>query len=127
MFGVSHAAAHRGINTVGPLLALAPVRRRRIGQVAIGDGTRLVITTGDPQPGNRNDCAVYRDSGIADVLDGRPVMADGGHQGNREVIMPHRTPRDGGPLEDRQEDPDTVHRSIRARAEHALGRVSKVR
>ncbi len=28
LFGVSHSAAHRVIDTVGPLLALAPVRRR---------------------------------------------------------------------------------------------------
>ncbi len=130
LFGVSHAAAHRGIDTVGPLLALAPVRRRRIDQVAIVDGTlvptrdhRLVIATGEPQPGNRNDCTVYRDSGIADTLAGRPVMADGGHQGNPDVIMPYREPRDGSPLEDWQEDLNTVHRSIRARAGHALARM----
>ncbi|GAA1292317.1 hypothetical protein GCM10009634_45250 [Saccharothrix xinjiangensis] len=39
LFGVSHAAAHRVIDTVAPLLALAPVKRRRIDQVAIVDGT----------------------------------------------------------------------------------------
>jgi hypothetical protein len=32
-------------------------------QIAIDAETRLVIATGDPQPGNRNDCTVYRDSG----------------------------------------------------------------
>ncbi|WP_162831068.1 transposase family protein, partial [Amycolatopsis ruanii] len=83
LFGVSHSAAHRVIDTVGPLLALAPVRKRRIDAVAIVDGTlvptrdhrlatpsknyrystnvqvaidpetRLVIATGDPQPGSR--------------------------------------------------------------------------
>jgi hypothetical protein len=90
LFGVSHSAAHRVIDTVGPLLALAPVRRRPKGQVAVVDGTliptrdhrlaaqsknyqysanlqvaidantRLVIALGDPQPGNRNDTIVYR-------------------------------------------------------------------
>lgn len=45
LFGVPHAAAHRVIDTVGPLLALAPVKRRRIDQVAIVDGT-LVPTRG---------------------------------------------------------------------------------
>jgi hypothetical protein len=39
LFGVSHSAAHRVIDTLGPLLALAPVRRRRIDQIAIVDGT----------------------------------------------------------------------------------------
>ncbi|PPK71173.1 DDE superfamily endonuclease [Actinokineospora auranticolor] len=92
-------------------------------QVAIDADTRLVIATGEPKPGNRNDCTVYRDSGIADVLDGRPVMADGGYQGNPEVIGPYRKPRDSGELADWQEDLNTVHRSIRARAEHALARM----
>ncbi|MEU6148421.1 transposase family protein [Actinosynnema sp. NPDC047251] len=120
LLGVSHAAANRVVDTVGPLPTLAPVKRRRIDQVAIVDGTRLVIATGDPKPGNRNDRTVYRDSGIADILEGRPVMADGGHQGNPEVITPYRKPRDGSPLADWQKDPNTVHRSIRTRAEHAL-------
>ncbi|REH46273.1 DDE superfamily endonuclease [Kutzneria buriramensis] len=78
LFGVSHSAAHRVIDTLDPLLALPPVRCRRIDQVAIVDGTlvptrdhrlaapsknysysanvqvaidadtRLVIATGDP-------------------------------------------------------------------------------
>ena len=85
LFGVSHSAAHRVIDTLGPLLALAPVSRRPVDQVAIVDGTliatrdhrlaarsknrystnlqvaidastRVVIAVGDPQPGNRNDC-----------------------------------------------------------------------
>ena len=81
LFGVSHATAHRVIDKVGPLLALAPVRRRRVDSLAIVDGTlvptrdhqlaapsknyrystnvqiaidadsRLVIATGDPQQG----------------------------------------------------------------------------
>ena len=95
LFGVSHSAAHRVINTLGPLLALASVRRRPQGQVAIVDGTlvptrdhrlatqsknhrysanlpvaidgdtRLVIALGDPQPGNHD----YRTSGINQQLD----------------------------------------------------------
>jgi hypothetical protein len=40
-FGVSHPAAHRVIDTLGPLLALAPVRRRLVDQVAIVDGTLI--------------------------------------------------------------------------------------
>jgi hypothetical protein len=128
LFGVSRAAAHRVIDAVGPLLALAPVCRRWFDSVVIVDGTlvpardhrlatpsknyrystnvqiaidadtRLVIATGDPQPGNRNDCTAYRDSGIKDQLDDRPVMTDGGYQGNPEVIMPYRKPVDGSEL-----------------------------
>lgn len=128
LFGVSHSAAHRVIDTLGPLLALAPVRRRRIDQVAIVDGTlvptrdhrlaapsknyrysanlqvaidadtRLVIAVGRPQPGNHNDCTAFRDSGIDQQLAGRPVMADGGYHGNTQVIMPYRRRHDGTPL-----------------------------
>ena len=88
LFGVSHSAAHRVIDTLGPLLALAPVRRRPTDLVTIVDGTlvptrdhrlaapsknyrystnpqvaidantRLVVALGDPQPGNRHDTIV---------------------------------------------------------------------
>jgi DDE superfamily endonuclease/Helix-turn-helix of DDE superfamily endonuclease len=153
LFGVSHSAAHRVIDTLGPLLALAPVRKRRVDAVAIVDGTlvptrdhrvaapsknyrystnvqvaidaetRLVIATGDPLPGNRNDCTAYRDSGIADQLDGRPVMADGGYQGNREVIMPYRKPADGSELPEWKHERNATHRKVRARVEHTLARM----
>ncbi len=92
-------------------------------QVAIDADTRLVIATGDPQPGNRNDCTVYRDSGIADVLAGRPVMADGGYRGNPGVIMPYRKRTKDTALPDWQEDLNKVHRKVRARVEHALARM----
>lgn len=152
LLGVSHSAAHRVIDSIGPLLALAPVRRRRMDQVAIVDGTliptrdhRLAApskTTGTRQPagshrrrhpprdrhrgpaaGNRNDCTAYRDSGIADTLAGRPVMADGGYQGNPTVIMPYRKRRHGQPLPDWQEDLNAGHRKVRARIEHTLARM----
>src|SRR3954447_20092422 len=88
LFGVAHSAAHRVIDSIGPLLALAPVRKRRVDAVAIVDGTlvptrdhrratpsknyrystnvqvaidaetRLVIVIGNPQPASRNDCTV---------------------------------------------------------------------
>jgi hypothetical protein len=153
LFGVSHSAAHRVIDTIGPLLALAPVRKRRVDSVAIVDGTlvptrdhrlaapsknyrysanvqiaidadtRLVIATGDPQPGNRNDCTVYRSSGIDQQLRTRPVMTEGGYQGNPEVIMPFRQPRDGSALPDWKEELNATHRRIRARVEHTLARM----
>src|SRR4051812_26963119 len=153
LFGVSHSAAHRVIDTLGPLLALAPVRRRPKDQIAIVDGTliptrdhrlaapsknyrysanlqvaidantRLVIALGDPQPGNRNDTIVYRTSGINHKLAGREVMADGAYRGNPEVIIPYRKPGDGGELPAWKQDYNTGHRKIRARVEHALARL----
>jgi hypothetical protein len=153
LFGISHAAAHRVIDKVGPLLALAPARKRRVDSVAIVDGTlvptrdhrlaapsknyrystnvqiaidadtRLVIATGDPQPGNRNDTTVYRTSGIKYQIDDRPVMTDGGYQGNPEVIMPFRKPRDGSDLPEWKEEWNAVHRTVRARVEHTLARM----
>jgi hypothetical protein len=153
LFGVSHSAAHRVIDAIGPLLALAPVQRRRLDQVSIVDGTlvptrdhtvaarsknyrystnlqvaidantRLVIALGDPQPGNRNDTVVYRSSGINTKLTGRAVMADGAYRGNPEVVIPYRKPADGTPLPDWQEHLNTVHRSVRARIEHTLAQM----
>ena len=147
LFGVWHSAAHRVIDTLGPLLA--PVRRRRIDQVTIVDATliptrdhrlaapgknyrystnppvaidadtRLVIATGDPQPGNRTDCTVYRTCGIDQKLAGRPVIADGGYRGDLVVIMLYRTPAHGA-LTDWREDRNIIRRTVRARVEHAL-------
>jgi hypothetical protein len=138
LFGISHAAAHRVVDTVGPLPAPAPVRRRGPDEVSIVDdtlvplrdrslaarsknhrysanmqiaidaNTRLVVATGDPLPGNRNDCQAYRDSGIDQALTGRHVMADGAYQGNPGVIIPYRKPRDGGELLSWQEDLNAV-------------------
>lgn len=48
LFGISHAAAHRVIETVGPLLALAALRHRASLDVAIVDGT--LIPTRDRSP-----------------------------------------------------------------------------
>jgi DDE superfamily endonuclease/Helix-turn-helix of DDE superfamily endonuclease len=153
LFAVSHSAVHRVLDTLGPLLALAPVRRRTREQVAIVDGTlvptrdhrlaaksknyrystnlqiaidattRLVIAVGDPQPGNRNDTIVYRSSRINDQLTGHEVMADGAYRGNPKVIIPYRRPADGSELPAWKQAYNTGHRSIRARAEHALARL----
>jgi DDE superfamily endonuclease/Helix-turn-helix of DDE superfamily endonuclease len=155
LFGVSHSAAHRVIDTLGALLAPAPVRRRRVDQVTIVDGTlvptrdhtlaarsknyrystnlqvaidantRLVVALGDPQPGNRNDTVAYRSSGINQKLAGRPTMADGAYRGNPEVVIPYRKPADGSALPQWREDLNTVHRAVRARVEHALARMKE--
>jgi hypothetical protein len=45
-------------------------------------------------------------------------MADGGYQGNPDVIMPYRKPRTGHGLVAWQEELNTVHK--RVRVEHAL-------
>jgi hypothetical protein len=155
LFGISHSAAHRVIDTLGPLLALAPVRRRRIEQVTIVDGTliptrdhrvaaqsknyrystnlqvaidantRLVVALGDPQPGNRNDTLVYRTSGIDQKLAGRAVMADGAYRGNPQVIIPYRKPADGTELPQWKQDYNRLHRRVRAQVEHTLARMKE--
>ena len=48
-------------------------------------------------------------------------MADGGHQGNPDVIMPYRKPCEAeSPLPQWKEDLNPLRRSVRARVEHAL-------
>jgi hypothetical protein len=47
LFGILHAAAHRVIDTVGPLLALAPPCRRPADAVGIVDDT--LVPAPDPQ------------------------------------------------------------------------------
>jgi hypothetical protein len=89
-------------------------------QIAIDANTRLTVAVGRPTPGNRNDCRAYRDSGVNRQCRGATVMADGGYQGNPEVVMPYRLPVDGSPLPGWKHDLNTVHRRIRARVEHAL-------
>jgi hypothetical protein len=155
LFGVSHSAAHRVIDTLGPLLALAPARRRRTDQVTIVDGTliptrdhrlaapsknyrystnlqvaidantRLVVALGEAQPGNRHDTLVHRSSGIDGKLTGRSVMADGAYRGNPDVVIPYRKPEDGTALPQWKEDLNAMHRSVRARVEHALARMKE--
>jgi hypothetical protein len=155
LFGVSHSAAHRVIDALGPPLALAPARRCRVDQVSIVDGTliptrdhtlaapsknyrystnlqvaidantRLVVALGDPQPGNRNDTVVYRSSGIDQKLAAGPTMADGAYRGNPEVVIPYRKPTDGTALPQWKEDLNAVHRSVRARVEHTLARMKE--
>src|SRR3954466_2754434 len=137
LFAVSHSAVHRVLDTLGPLLALAPVRRRTREQVAIVAGTlvptrehrpaaksknyrcstnlqiaidattRLVIAVGDPQPGNRNDPTVHGSGRITAHLTGHEVMADGAYRGNPKVIIPYRKPADGSELAAWKQDYNT--------------------
>jgi hypothetical protein len=72
------------------------LRRALHLQVAIEANTRLVVATGDPQPGNRNDCTAYRESGITDTFAGRPLMADGGYRATRgDRALPQASRRHG--------------------------------
>lgn len=57
-------------------------------QIVIDANTRLTVAVGHPTPGNRNHCRAYRDSGVDRQCHGATVMADGGYQGNPEVINP---------------------------------------
>lgn len=63
--GVSHSAAHRVVDSIGPLPAPAPVRELRVAAVVIVDGALV------PCPGSRDDCTVHHDSGIAGMRAGR--------------------------------------------------------
>ena len=116
LFGVSHSAAHRVIDSLGPVLGQPAGRHRRRHR-------RLVIALGQPQPGNRNDCTAYRDSGINRTFASRPVIADGGYQCNREVIMPFRKPGGDRQLPDWKTAMNASHKRVRARVEHALSRL----
>jgi hypothetical protein len=89
-------------------------------QVVIDANTRQSVAIGTTMPGNRHDSRAYRESGVDLVCVGAHVMADGGYQGNPELILPYRKPRYGPPLADWQEELNTVHRRVRARVEHAL-------
>lgn len=93
-------------------------------QVVIDANTCLTVAVGAPLPGNRNDTRAYTESGVDLQCRGAAVMADGGYQGNHDVIMPYRKPLDGQPpLPQWKQDLNTVHRRVRARVEHALARI----
>jgi hypothetical protein len=89
-------------------------------QVVIDANTRRNVAVGNTTPGNRHDSRAYRDSGVGQQCAGAQVMADGAYLGNPEVIIPYRKPAKGIDLPVWKEDLNTVHKSIRARVEHAL-------
>jgi hypothetical protein len=89
-------------------------------QVVIDANTRLNVAVGTTLPGNRHDSRAYRESGVDQQCAGAYVMADGAYLGNPEVIIPYRKPGKGTDLPEWKEDLNTVHKSIRARVEHAL-------
>ncbi|QUH04196.1 transposase [Saccharopolyspora erythraea] len=89
-------------------------------QVVIDANPRLTVAIGKPLPGNHNDCRAYTESGVDQDCSGAQVMADGGYQGNREVIMPYRKPTDGSELPEWKDELNSVHKRVRACVEHAL-------
>jgi DDE superfamily endonuclease/Helix-turn-helix of DDE superfamily endonuclease len=89
-------------------------------QVVIDANTGLGVAVGDTTPGNRHDSRAYRDSRVDQQCAGAHVMADGGYLGNPSVIIPYRKPGTGKDLPEWKEELNTVHKSVRARVEHAL-------
>lgn len=118
-FGISTSAAGRIIDHVAPSPALQPRQRSHKNsalvvdgrlvltrdhavteqsknyrystnhQVVIDAGTRLVVSVGQPVPGNRNDCKAWELSGARATVGKTTVIADGGYRGTR-LIIPHR-------------------------------------
>ncbi len=81
--------------------------------VVAGRGGLEIVATGDPQPGNRNDCTVYRESGVDQQL-----------AGGRGRRLPRRARGDHPVPQTRaRRDLNTVHRRVRARVEHAIGQM----
>ncbi|MER5348704.1 transposase family protein [Streptomyces mirabilis] len=153
LFGVSPATVCRVIQRLRPLLALEPVSRpvdaadrlwivdgtlvpvrdRKVGassrnyrfpanvRVIIDADTRLVVATARPAPGNRADAHVWRDSGLPEQCRGVTVLGDGAYI-NTGLVVPHRK-RPGRPLLAGEEADNAEHRRVRARVEHAIGRL----
>lgn len=112
---------------------LIPVRDRKVAassrnhrfwanvQVIIDAGTRLVVASARPAPGNKADAPVWRASGLPAVAAGTTVIADGAYLGTG-LIVPHRR-RAGRPLLRGQEEDNAEHRRVRARVEHTFARM----
>lgn len=90
-------------------------------QVTIDADTRLVVATARPAPGNKADAHVWRNSGLPDRCYGVTVLGDGAYI-NTGLVVPHRK-RPGRPLLAGEEADNAEHRRVRARVEHAIGRL----
>ncbi|MFF2719477.1 transposase [Streptomyces sp. NPDC058011] len=112
---------------------LVPVRDRTVAaswrnyrfsanvQVIIDAGSRLVIASARPVPGNKADARAWGESDLRAIAAGTTVIADGAYLGTR-LVVPHRR-RAGRPLLRGQEEDDAQHRRVRARVEHAFARM----
>nr|WP_245873869.1 transposase family protein [Streptomyces phaeoluteigriseus] len=153
LFGVSPATVCRVIQRLGPLLApepgsrpvdaadrlwigdgtLVPVRDRKVGassrnyrfsvnvQVIIDADTRLVVAAARPAPGDKADAHVWGTSGLPDQCEGVTALGDGAYI-NTGLVVPRRK-RPGRPLLTGGEADNAEHRRVRARVEHAIGRL----
>ncbi|WP_328427343.1 transposase [Streptomyces sp. NBC_00443] len=152
LFGISKSAAGRIIDHVAPSLALQPRQRFRKNSVLIVDGTlvptrdhavaeqsknyrystnhqvvidadtRLVVSVGQPVPGNRNDCKAWELSGARATVGKTTVIADGGYRGTG-LIIPHRREPFQAELPAWKEEHNASHRKVRARIEHTFARM----
>ena len=91
-------------------------------QVVIDADARLVVTVGQPLPGNRNDCKAWELSGAKDAVGKTTVIADGGYRGTG-LVIPHRRERGQSELPEWKEDHNAFHRKVRARVEHTFARM----
>jgi Transposase DDE domain len=79
---------------------------------------RRVVVAGRCRPDNRNDVIVARHT-VAQLLDGRLVLGDGGYRGIATITTPRRD-MTGRIIRD---DHYRAHRRIRARDEHVIARL----
>jgi DDE superfamily endonuclease len=99
--------------------AISKNYRRSINtQIIICAHRRRVAVAGRCRPGNRNDVIVARHT-VAQLLDGRVVLGDGGYRGIVTITTPRRD-MTGRIIRD---DHYRAHRRIRARVEHVIARL----
>lgn len=89
-------------------------------QVVIDADTRLVVTVGQPLPGNRNDCKAWELSGAKVSLGKTMVIADGGYRGTG-LVIPRRRECGQSELPEWKKD-HASHRKVHARVEHTFAR-----
>ena len=93
-------------------------RRSLDTQIIICAHARRVVMVGRCWKGNRNDVIVARHT-VAQLLDGRVVLGDGGYRGITAITTPRRD-KTGRIIRD---DHYRAHRRIRARVEHIIARL----
>jgi hypothetical protein len=101
------------------IIVISKNYRRSVNtQIIISANARRVLVAGRCWPGNRNDVVVARHT-VAQQLDGRVVLGDGGYRGITSITGPRRD-RTGRIIHDNHY---RIHRRIRARVEHVIARL----